>query len=72
MTITQVPIVVTGGDTAHGEVVRGVVLLIHYDEAEDNPAYAEEMLEEAVIAAAPESVVTSLEEICERHRERKS
>ena len=56
-------IVVTGGDTAHGEVLRGDVLLIHYDEATANPDYAYEMLGEACFWNAPDVVIDSLREI---------
>lgn len=57
------PVVVTGGDTAHGEVVRGDVLLVHYDEATENPDYARDMLAEAERAHAPSNVIDSLVEI---------
>lgn len=64
----SIPVVVTGGDTAHGEVVRGEVLLIHYDDAAESLPYAEEMLREAQGANAPAAVIESLMEIIQGHK----
>ena len=64
---TKTPVVVTGGDTAHGEVVRGDVLLIHYDEATENRDYAIEAFEAAHEHGAPAAVRRSLADILGDH-----
>lgn len=60
---SQIPIVVTDGDTAHGEIVRGDVLLIHYDEAAESKDYALDSLDAAKLADAPQAVIESLIDI---------
>lgn len=65
----QRAVVVTGGDTGIGEVLRGDVLHVDYDEAEENAEYAREMLAEAEECSAPGIVVESLREIVARHSE---
>jgi len=57
------PVVATGGDCAGGEVVRGDVFLVDYDEAEENREYAHEMLAEAEACKAPDVVIESLRDI---------
>lgn len=60
-------VVCTGGDCAGGEVVRGDVLLVDYDEATENEEYAREVLAEAEDCQAPEVVIESLREIIAKH-----
>ena len=63
----QRAIVVTGGDTNYGEVLRGDVLLIHYEVAEADADYAYEILGEACFWKAPDVVIDSLRAILRDH-----
>lgn len=60
---TLTPVIVTGGETGCGEVLRGDILHIDYDEATENKVYALEALEDACKARALPAVVESLTDI---------
>lgn len=59
----RTPIIVTGGETGCGEVLRGDILHIDYDEAKEVLSYAIEALDSADKANAPAAVIESLVEI---------
>jgi hypothetical protein len=60
---TLTPVIVTGGETGCGEVLRGDILHIDYDEATANKVYALEALEDACKARALQAVIESLTDI---------
>jgi phage gp29-like protein len=66
---TLTPVIVTGGETGCGEVLRGDILHIDYDEATQNETYALEALEDACAVKAHPNVIESLVEILKRNHE---